>query len=100
MVAIAIASGGKWLPPGTRRWALSLCADVCCAQETEYTIGTVLNHNPEDTKDARMRIPSFLHFSWRMLVQAGQVCWVCAIGRSWYQMHSSIFFFFFFLGGI
>ena len=67
-----------------------MCADVCCAQETEYTIGTVLNQNPEDTKDARMRIPSFLHFTWRMLVQAGQVCWVCAICRSWYQMHSSI----------
>ena len=38
-------SGGEMAAPALTRWALFLCAHVCCAQETGYVIGTAIKQN-------------------------------------------------------
>ena len=37
--------GGEMAAPAPTRWALFLCAHVCCAQETGYVIGTAFKQN-------------------------------------------------------
>ena len=40
-------SEGEMVASCLRRWSLLLCADTCCAQETDYTIGIALKQRAE-----------------------------------------------------